>query len=298
MLAALLSSELSAVVTPETPFIISLYRAVLSDDHDKSLSPGELLSRLRRDWYFKVWQFDWNPGFGERDESLGYSDFVLRLIQDYANHCGNPDPEIWIDHTPHNMRYARTLLTLFPDASFIHIHRDGRAVANSVLPLDWGPNTIDAAAKWWERHTCAAIAAQSFLPEERTCRVSYSQLVRDPASTLDTIADSLNIDTSRVSDIGTTTYSPPPHTKDQHSLVGSRPDPARVTAWENELRTDDIELFNYYASDLLGFLGYEDSNVRLGVEPDLITKTRLQLKECVLRPLNKIRWWYRYLQAA
>ncbi|MCP4961992.1 MAG: sulfotransferase [Actinomycetia bacterium] len=42
------------------------------------------------------------------------------------------------------------LRTIYPGARFVHVYRDGRDVAHSVVPLPWGPNDAESALAWWE----------------------------------------------------------------------------------------------------------------------------------------------------
>jgi hypothetical protein len=69
-------------------------------------------------------------------ESVSYRECIDWLVTAYGEKVAKPAPAAWIDHTPKNARYAATLFHAFPDARMIHIVRDGRAVAASVLPLD------------------------------------------------------------------------------------------------------------------------------------------------------------------
>ena len=71
------------------------------------------------------------------------------IVKKYGKHVGKPDPRIWVDHTPQNLIHAKLLVDLFPDARMIHIVRDGRAVANSLMRVDRGPNNIEDAANFW-----------------------------------------------------------------------------------------------------------------------------------------------------
>jgi Sulfotransferase family len=71
---------------------------------------------------------------------------------------GKEEADWWVDHTPTNLRFARLLTAWFPEARFIHIVRDpGRAA--SVMPLNWGPNTITEAALFWKRRMALALTS-------------------------------------------------------------------------------------------------------------------------------------------
>ena len=63
---------------------------------------------------------------------------VLKAYAGSLNH--HLDFKYWVDHTPVNLKFFMHLVKHYERAKFIHIVRDGRAVASSVIPLEWGPN--------------------------------------------------------------------------------------------------------------------------------------------------------------
>lgn len=69
----------------------------------------------------------------------------------------DPDAKILLDKTPNHLHEAEFILNVFPDARFIHIVRDPRAVVNSLLRAAegwgsyWAPRSpVDAARRWTE----------------------------------------------------------------------------------------------------------------------------------------------------
>ena len=97
---------------------------------------------------------------------------------------------------------------LFPDARFIHVYRDGRAVANSLLAVDfWRGWHGPAQWRWgvlspehqdeWERHGKSFVAlagiqwkllmdatteASARIPAEQIMQIRYEDFVTDPVS--------------------------------------------------------------------------------------------------------------------
>lgn len=55
----------------------------------------------------------------------------------------------WIEMNPPNAFRARQLDRMFPGMQLIHSIRDGRDVACSITPRDWGPTDLDEALDWW-----------------------------------------------------------------------------------------------------------------------------------------------------
>ena len=98
------------------------------------------------------------------------------------------------------------LKEIFPDAKFIHVYRDGRAVVNSLLNVDfwmgwrgpsnwlWGPLTPEQQEKWenynksfvalaaieWELLMAAQEQAKQSLPPSDLLEIRYEDLCQDP----------------------------------------------------------------------------------------------------------------------
>lgn len=104
---------------------------------------------------------------------------------------------------PHTAR-IRLLLELFPDARFVHIHRDPYAVFQSTLHL------MEIVRPLFELHRCpvdntesvlsvyremydAFFAQRSLIPSGRFCETGYAELTRDSVGTLRGIYDTLGL---------------------------------------------------------------------------------------------------------
>ncbi len=96
------------------------------------------------------------------------------------------------EKTPANVLHFTELNELFPDADFVHIIRDGRDVAASLLTMDWTDARTGApmamtrdpaiAAATWVRQVTAGLDAET--AGVRIHKLHYENLVRDPRETL------------------------------------------------------------------------------------------------------------------
>jgi hypothetical protein len=161
---------------------------------------------------------------------------------------------VWIDHTPKNALYTATLFRTFPEAKMIHIVRDGRAVAASILPLDWGPNEIEPAARFWAGRLAYGLIAESCWPD-KVFRVHYEDLVQGPEVTLQKLCTVLDLTYDPAMN-QTAGFQVPQYTAQQHALIGQVPDRSRVSGWEKQLTPRQVEIFEYTTGDLLEMLGY------------------------------------------
>ena len=81
-------------------------------------------------------------------EPLDGPDAVRAFFDLYADKQGKPGAR-WGDKTPGYVKSMREIQAYLPEARFIHLIRDGRDVALSVLKQTWGPQSIEAAAEKW-----------------------------------------------------------------------------------------------------------------------------------------------------
>lgn len=96
------------------------------------------------------------------------------LLDPLAREAGKA---VWIEQTPPTIAAAPTLHAVFPTMKMIHMVRDGRDVACSVVRKAWGPSSVTAAISWWEERLRACDAATRQIPEDRYQIVHLEELV-------------------------------------------------------------------------------------------------------------------------
>ncbi len=103
-----------------------------------------------------------------------------------------PDIDVLVEKTTLNVAAFAPLGRLLPKARFIHVVRDGRDVANSLLARDWRdpqgrpfPHVSDpqAALKYWTDLTGIGLAAERSLTG-RIVRLRYEDLATRPRATI------------------------------------------------------------------------------------------------------------------
>ena len=127
-----------------------------------------------------------------------FSDRILAKILEF-----NPGAEIIIEKTPDNLNFVSLLNQLYPEAYFIHVLRDPRAVVTSHLALkqeNWGwvgagENHVDLARRWVygmeQRDRAATILAERFL------EVRYEDMKQDRDAVLLRITNWLGLNYSQ-----------------------------------------------------------------------------------------------------
>jgi hypothetical protein len=144
----------------------------------------------------------------------------LRRILDLTRRLGLAGGLRGVEHTPEKAFVAEALALAFPDARFVHVVRDGRDVACSLLERGWlsaGRGGKDEAGVphgpaprfWVERERAdefpsasdarrAAWAWRRYVEAARVdglaVEVRYEHLVSDPAAVADSLAGELDLD--------------------------------------------------------------------------------------------------------
>lgn len=126
---------------------------------------------------------------------------ILNILEVYLNTRGK---EKIVLKTPDDIYYLEFLLQLFPDAKYLHIHRDGRDVAHSTInkkkdffgeafQKGYGEiNFYNSVKRWveWEEKIRKTFKRKS---KNQYHRVSYESLINKPKNTLTSICEFMEI---------------------------------------------------------------------------------------------------------
>jgi hypothetical protein len=158
-------------IPPESHFVVALARpgrrnAVTLDDimaHPEFAAWNADAEALRR-WVDRV-------------APTSYRELVSAVFDWYADVHGKPR---WGDKTPGYVSYLPRLRSVFPDAQFIHVLRDGRDVVASLSEQVWGPKTPVVGALQWRRKVSAGRRAGARMGSDRYLELKLEDLIADP----------------------------------------------------------------------------------------------------------------------
>ena len=259
MLRAMLDSHPELAVPPESYFVVSL----LGTDRDGRVDHDAFGSVLLADKYFQDWQLPPEVLDELRADPrvVSAADAVAGLYHAYARRHGKAR---YGDKTPSHLHSVPLLAERFPSAKFVHIVRDGRDVAASVVSMDFGTARFAEAARGWRRKVLRAHDAGIGLGRDRYHEVHYEDLVADPESVLRDVCRFFGLD-----------YSPAMldyHERADELLTGlrdtghiqgiRRPPTVGVRDWRFDLTPHQIAVFDEVAGPALDALGYERSGLR------------------------------------
>lgn len=250
-LGSLIGSHSECIVTPESQFKTDCY----SNKEKSSFVPEKAFTKIKNRKRFQYWDSDISFTISELNEIKNYSDLLLRIVQKYNIHISHKKTaKIWIDHTPQNTEDVDTLKELFPNAKFIHIIRDGRAVASSHQKLSWGPKGMKNMATYWLKKLALGFAYEVRYPND-VLSIKYEDLLTDTETTVKKVTDFIGIGYEE-NMLKADGLIVPQYTKHQHTLVGKKASTDRIHAWQKNLSKREIELFERESKNMLNLLGY------------------------------------------
>jgi hypothetical protein len=197
----------------------------------------------------------------EAQKNPSYSEFVSAMFDLYARRRGK---EYAGDKTPGYVKQIPALHSLWPQARFVHLIRDGRDVCLSALGwkaaergpgrfATWADDPVATAALWWEWHVRLGREAAGQLPPGRYHEIRYESLVADPETVCRGLCDFL--------EIGYEDAVLRPHDRRgprgaHDSKMAWRPISPGLRDWRSQMQKQDLEVFEALSGDLLIELGY------------------------------------------
>jgi Sulfotransferase family len=263
LLRRIVDAHPSIAITPETHWVVRYYekRRGVTDD---GLVTRSLLDRLVASRRF--------PRFGLAEEDLArlldrngpvsYAEFVSGFYDLVGRARGK---RLVGDKTGEYARALPTLHALWPAARVVHLIRDGRDVALSVLAWKerpgarrfstWQEDPVMTIAFWWSQNVRLGREGGAGLPAGLYHELLYEALVTNPEAECATLCDFLGLpyDDAMVRFHEGRTRHEPGLTPKEAWL----PITPNLRNWREQMSAGDVERFEAAAGDLLDELGYE-----------------------------------------
>lgn len=201
-----------------------------------------------------------------RDGSTSQAAFIDAFAARVRSEAGKVR---WAEKTPQNIRHLDWISHRFPQASIVHIIRDGRDVVCSMRQHpDWRwvdgrwqkvlvPRSVESYARRWLADVAAGMAWRD---DPRYVEVRYEDLVADPRAVLRSICDGIGAGhdaqwLAEVGQVGASDAADDGRTKrpDYEGAVSS----ASVGRWHSDLSADEQAELERLCGPQLRELGYE-----------------------------------------
>ena len=274
MLRLMLDSHPDLAVPPETYFVTNLIEA-----GDGGAGPDQLANVLvgHRRWDdLGIEEAELRRRLAALVEPTG-GDAVRVAFELYAEGRGKPR---WGDKTPAYLTNIAEIHDALPETRFIHIIRDGRDVALSILRMPEAdrpmrrPDSVGLVAQRWSRRIERARAQAESLPHY--LEVRYEDLVREPEAALRGVCELIELPftdsmlefhsgaSERLAemnrDLGARDDLPAQSAEGRiapHALASKPPTAGRIGVWREEMTPEQQAEFESEGGEMLRALGYE-----------------------------------------
>jgi hypothetical protein len=187
--------------------------------------------------------------------------------------AARPGAAVIAEKTPWNALHWRLIHRLFPDAYFLHVLRDPRDTACSMLAAGrkwaaWAPTGVVSAARVWRNMVEQGLAVAA--ATERHAEVRYERLIADGAAELERIFAWLGEPVPRaVCDAAVEACR---FEKLREARIAQNANPAflrrgEAGAWRDELSAAQVAAIEFVAGDFMDRLGYERASRRRRARP-------------------------------
>jgi len=274
LLRLMLNNHKNIVVPPECSFAVWWYEKYKDWNKDFIRDKNKINSFIHDLRSSKKIE-NWNINYNDLKENIlskkpeSYSELVSTIYEFYGIFSGRVFNR-WGDKNNYYLHHINTIKKLFPGAYFIHIIRDGRDVACSYKELDkkkiyskYSPrlpkNIVDIANEWLKNIT---IIRKSFseLKWENVYEVKYENLVNYPKNELRKIC--IFLDEPYDSNMLSYYYKNNDEPKEflqWKSKILEKPTNIHIGRYLRELTTEEMDIFNNIAKQMLKLYGYNQS---------------------------------------
>ena len=246
----------------------SFFVTPLAHRHGRRPQLDEFVDDLGRFYQLYEWGIEPEDVRSRLREGMTTGEAIAAVFEVYAEHEGKPR---WGDKTPLYMQHLPLLERLFPDALWVHLVRDGRDAALSVLELPEG-----FSGKTWAQPRTAAQFAARWRTEIRSARrlgrhvghryleLRYEDLVAEPERELRRVCEHASL----TWEPGLLEHDVAPEVSamPEHRNLAQPPTPG-LRDWRNQMSREDAVAIEEVAGDVLRSSGYEL------LEPDALYPT-------------------------
>ena len=268
LLRMMLDAHPELTIPPETHFVPDLIKAVREDGS----TPEDALEAMKsaREW----------GDFGFTDEEmltrlralpkLKPGAAVRTFYEAYMQQQGKPR---WGEKTPTYVQKMKLIQRALPEARFVHVIRDGRDVALSVLDRTVRDLTADDVARRWKKKITKAREDAPAL--EHYTEIRYEDLILDTEPVLRRVAEFCDLpwddamlsyherSADRLKEMaralpadGRAKELSVERRMETHEMTTKPPSADRVARWRTQMGPEQRAAFEAEAGDLLKQLGY------------------------------------------
>lgn len=264
LLSTLLGRHSKISVPPETHFADQL----LPDGHQKlQISHDYVWDSINHDAYLKDLALEAKQ-VKVRFQRLRpeFSQLFFAYLDAFSD---REKKTVVVEKTPDHLHRFETLAKWFPDAKFIVLVRDGRAVSQSLTKVPWASHDPAQNMRVWR--SAAKKALQIAVDKHRVYLLRYEDLIRDPRKQLSSVMRFMDMDLEDAQfDSRVIVNNVAESEREWKSQAATAPDVSRSDAWRHEMAISDQSRCTNLAATQLWKFDYPI--------PDSLTRQRLRAK--------------------
>lgn len=181
------------------------------------------------------------------------------------------------EKSPVHTHYVGSLSESFPDAKFIHMVRDPRAVVLSRIKAGFGSNLVEPNVHRWRRAAEMHRDHAERLGSDRYLLVHYEQLVSDQRETLGRVCEFLGIELTdamlehhKRGDKGF-----PERSREWMENTTKPVFTSSIEKWKSELKPTHAAMIDAALGEHVGAMGYEPSGASVSMVGLRLTLSRI-----------------------
>jgi sulfotransferase family protein len=270
LLRRMVSAHSQIVITPEAHWIPLWFEKRRGLTGDGLVTP-ELIPALLAHPKFALFHLGREELMTliEDGQPSSYASFVTGIFDLYGRARAK---ELVGNKTPDSARRMDTLHALWPQARFVHLIRDGRDVALSLMNWPrvrskkpgtfptWKNDPVSTSALWWELNVRRGREAGKAFGPEVYREMRYEALVAHPAEECAALCDFLGLAYDEVMlryhEAFRKTDTAPGAGHDRQPITSG------LRNWRAHMRAEDVERFEAATGALLDELGYSRAFAR------------------------------------
>ena len=214
----------------------------------------------------------------------------------HGRYARSMDKPRWGQKTPRLVRFGAEIKRAFPDAKFVHLVRDPRAVVRSLMRSPVHRYTLRSGVRRWRRDVSFGLALKERWPSH-VLEVRYSSLVRDPEPTLRSICTFLGeaFDPACLSyaAVGSGEYSQ--YYQTIHATLNQSPETKKIDAWKTDLSEREIGFVEDRCTALMLRYGFEPIGASDAARPNVVLEPARWVSGMARRLIHYLRYRPGYL---
>jgi hypothetical protein len=180
----------------------------------------------------------------------------------------------WADKRPSYAFWVDRLLALWPTLQVVHLVRDPRACAASLIRTTWWQGGLPQAVTSWLRTERAMASFARRAQPGQYVALRYEDLLVDPAPELKRLCAALGeqFDPAMLTERVQAAADMVPTWETYHDRTRGAVDPSRIDAWRTQLTPEEIGLIEWLCGRLMRERGYLPSGLARRPSPALVAK--------------------------